>query len=175
MKVMQKGFTLIELMIVIAIIGILAAIALPQYQDYTIRTRVSEGLTLAGAAKLAVAETFSSSDGTTNIAAYTGLGAPAAGSFGYQFTPTNVVAKIAIDQITMPTPAAGHGAIHVTYAGQVNTAMNSKTLNLVPGSGTVNAKGLPSGPLVQGQPIVWGCNVGATTTIFKYVPANCRF
>ncbi len=60
MKTMQKGFTLIELMIVIAIIGILAAIAIPAYQDYTIRAKVSEGLNLAGAAKLAVAETFDS-------------------------------------------------------------------------------------------------------------------
>jgi type IV pilus assembly protein PilA len=57
---LQKGFTLIELMIVIAIIGILAAIAIPAYQDYTIRSKVSEGLNMAGAAKLAVAETFDS-------------------------------------------------------------------------------------------------------------------
>ena len=57
MKTIQKGFTLIELMIVVAIIGILAAIAIPAYQDYTIRAQVTEGLNLAGAVKAAVAET----------------------------------------------------------------------------------------------------------------------
>lgn len=60
MKTMQKGFTLIELMIVVAIIAILAAIALPAYQDYTRRSRVTEGLSLAGGSKTAVAEYYTS-------------------------------------------------------------------------------------------------------------------
>lgn len=61
MKKYQQGFTLIELMIVIAILGILMAIAIPAYQDYAVRAKASEGINLAGAAKLAVAETYSSS------------------------------------------------------------------------------------------------------------------
>ena len=60
MKKFQQGFTLIELMIVIAILGILMAIAIPAYQDYSVRAKVSEGINLAGASKLAVAETYSS-------------------------------------------------------------------------------------------------------------------
>ena len=73
MKTMQKGFTLIELMIVVAIIGILAAIAIPAYQDYTIRAQVTEGLNLAGAVKAAVAETLCRRSGAwpaDNLAAW---------------------------------------------------------------------------------------------------------
>jgi type IV pilus assembly protein PilA len=98
MKNTQQGFTLIELMIVIAILGILMAIAIPAYQDYTIRARVSEGMTLAAPAKLTVAE--NAAQGSADLGA--GFTAP---------TATADVASIAV--------AAATGIITVTYQGGV--------------------------------------------------------
>src|SRR6476659_2279283 len=112
MKKLQQGFTLIELMIVIAILGILMAIAIPAYQDYQVRAKVSEGMNLAGAAKLAVAETKSS----------TGKFVDSDGSAGISTTITgNNVSGVHV---------SGSGVITITYSGP--TPVANQTLILQP-------------------------------------------
>ena len=155
----QKGFTLIELMIVVAIIGILAAVALPAYQDYTIRAKVTEGLSLADSAKLAVVEN------AANAAPYN--------SGWTQPAPTANVSGIVIAQAT--------GEIEITYTA----AAGGGTLVLVPLDGTAVFAGgtaTASTPPTSGS-VGWNCNsassaaakVGTHGTIAsKYVPANCR-
>ena len=105
----QRGFTLIELMIVIAIVGILASISIPAYQDYTVRARVTEGLNLASTAKLAVSETAMSKNELPTSQVETGYTSPAA---------TDNVASIVIGDkgiITITyTPVSGGGTLVLT-------------------------------------------------------------
>ncbi|PLX57875.1 MAG: prepilin-type cleavage/methylation domain-containing protein, partial [Chromatiales bacterium] len=118
MKKVQKGFTLIELMIVVAIIGILAAIAIPAYQDYTIRSQVSEGLNLAGAVKAAVAERYSQTGVWPTT--LTELGIVDAG--GAETPPTGKYVT-SVDMV-------GPGTIQITYGNQANAAIAAETLAL---------------------------------------------
>jgi type IV pilus assembly protein PilA len=145
-KKAQQGFTLIELMIVVAIIGILAAIALPAYQDYTKRTHVSEGLTLASGTKTAVAEfhdsqgRYANFSGTIGNASY---GLPSSTSI-----KGNAVSTVAV---------GANGVVTITYNTKVQS---TNTLILTPT--------FPAG----GGSIQWTCTTG--TVPDKWRPANCR-
>ena len=168
-----KGFTLIELMLVVVIIGILSAIAIPVYQSYIMRAKVSEGLVLASEAKLAVVEILGYMI-SGNVTPYSGTGLNVAGSYFFKFTPTENVKSISITGISnLIIPVMDEGQIEIEYTEIINNALGSNII-LTPGSGAVINTSRPSAAIIPGQPIVWGCGVRSSTA-YKYIPVNCRY
>lgn len=155
MQKQSAGFTLIELMIVVAIIGILAAIAIPAYQDYTIRAKVTEGLTLADGAKSAVWDTYG------NLGTF-----PTGGNSSYGLPTTVSGTNTSNVQVVGP-----QGLIKITYKDNMGASANGKTLLLQ--------------PWAHNGVIEWTCyaaNKPAQTPLAnntatlpsKYAPALCR-
>ena len=164
-KQIQKGFTLIELMIVVAIIGILAAIAIPAYQDYTTRAQVTEGLNMAGAAKAAVTETYTATGGwpANNTAA------------GLAAVPTDIKGKY-VDSVSVT-----NNQITITYrnTAPANTGIQGGTLFLTAGvsnNGDVawqcGSKPMPAG--ITAGTVAFEASGAGGSILQKFRPAECR-
>ena len=164
MKAVQKGFTLIELMIVIAIIGILAAIAIPAYQNYTIRSQVTEGLSLADGWKTSISE-FYAQNGTMPS------------SWSSAGSATSIVGAATVGKYVSSITVQTGGQIVIAYGGsQANKNLPvGATLALTPGLDANNdvvwvcgTASVPTGVTLQG-----GTTTG-TSVSAQYLPASCH-
>lgn len=170
-RTLQKGFTLIELMIVVAIIGILAAVALPAYQDYTVRARVSEAILAASSCRTTITEVIQSNSNKDAVAA-NNWGCEVLSGSG-----TKYVTSVSTALAAATTPAVGAGMVTVLVSPNVG------------GTVTTTANSLRMAPCSSGQTTfatcapVWGTAVhswicgpttGANPIPSKYLPGSCR-
>jgi type IV pilus assembly protein PilA len=145
----QKGFTLIELMIVVAIIGILAAIAIPAYQDYTTRAKMTEVMNYAAAAKSAVSECLSSTGDSTKCDTNAEAGLE---------TDTSLTSTY-VEKVTVGTGGIITAHIQGTNASSGTTTLDSATLVFT--------------PVLSNAGVTWSCAI-SDDALNKFVPANCR-
>ena len=152
MKRVQQGFTLIELMIVIAIVGILAAVALPAYQDYTVRAKLSEPMARASEAKTSVAEYFASKGFLPTTDSTDVFNTSAAGKVaGVSWTKSNV--------------SNGRIEIEINTVAATNGIVELGSSNILTFDGNAaNASGV----------MVWTCGGTGTTVLAKYRPGSCK-
>jgi type IV pilus assembly protein PilA len=165
MKAVQKGFTLIELMIVVAIIGILAAVALPAYQDYTARAKMSEAILAASACRTSVTETAQSAPTL-----------PGPGLWGCESSAATVaaqggVSKYVHDIQTSGALSAFPGTIRVVVTN-INTLSNGMAILLQPSANASGGTAITAGSAVA----FWNCGPDTTngSDISKYLPGSCR-
>ncbi len=157
MKAVQKGFTLIELMIVVAIIGILAAVALPAYQDYTARARMSEVILAASACRTSITESVQSA-----------LVLPAAGAWGCE---TSQLVAAASSQYVTTIMTSSSGEVHVTIQN-INTTANGESVILQPSSTAATGTAPVVGDSVSSR--ACGPDPANTSDISNFLPGSCR-
>ena len=163
MKAVQKGFTLIELMIVVAIIGILAAVALPAYQDYTARAKMSEVILAASACRTSITETYQSATGS-----------PGAGNWGCESSASAIALTGGqSSKYVKAIMTNSQGDIQVGVTG-INTLSNGKFIYLQPSSNLTPLA--PVAPTFGGTIASWNCGSDAVTlgTISRFLPGSCR-